>query len=218
MANRMRRQSPEDTSRSHSSDSQSGMADTDDPEGMSPYSETSPPPVVPLKKKRTRTLTTPHQSAVLHALLAQSRFPTRAMREEVGRSIGLSARKVQIWFQNQRQKARRPGSQSDTSQPGAPHYNSFPNAPSSYPSTSEYSMSHGERLYSGSQNIHRKLSSSSRTSSFGGFSDADSEDSLESTFSSSLWRGWNLPSYDLPAHQHILRELVDITVFARFYL
>ncbi|KAJ7908858.1 hypothetical protein B0H13DRAFT_1715135 [Mycena leptocephala] len=145
MAKRMRRQSPEDTSRSHSSDSQSGMADTDEPEGMSPYSETSPPPVAPLKKKRTRTLTTPHQSAVLHALLAQSRFPTTAMREEVGRSIGLSARKVQIWFQNQRQKARRPGSQSDTSQPGAPHYSSFPNAPSSYPSTSEYS-SHGERV------------------------------------------------------------------------
>lgn len=74
MAKRMRRQSPEDTSRSQSSDSRSGMADTE-PEGMSPYSETSsPPPVAPLKKKRTRTLTTPHQSAVLHALLAQVRF------------------------------------------------------------------------------------------------------------------------------------------------
>ncbi|GJJ14420.1 hypothetical protein Clacol_008684 [Clathrus columnatus] len=59
------------------------------------------------KKKRTRTLTTPYQSAVLHALLAQSRFPTTAMREEVGRSIGLSARKVQ----NQRQKARKPRTQ-----------------------------------------------------------------------------------------------------------
>ncbi|KAF7333487.1 Homeobox protein OTX1 [Mycena venus] len=146
MAKRMRRQSPEDTSRSHSSDSQSGMADTEDPEGMSPYSETSPPPVAPLKKKRTRTLTTPHQSAVLHALLAQSRFPTTAMREEVGRSIGLSARKVQIWFQNQRQKARRPGSQSDaSSQPGPPHYAPFPNAPSSYPGASEHALSHGER-------------------------------------------------------------------------
>jgi hypothetical protein len=145
MAKRMRPQSPEDTSRSHSSE-----ADTEDHEGMSPYSETSPPPVAPLKKKRTRTLTTPHQSAVLHALLAQSRFPTTAVREEVGRSIGLSARKVQIWFQNQRQKARRPGSQSDaSSQPGQPHYSSFPNAPSSYPGTSEHALehpfSHGER-------------------------------------------------------------------------
>ncbi|KAJ7279326.1 hypothetical protein C8J57DRAFT_132520 [Mycena rebaudengoi] len=129
MAKRLRHQSPEDTSRSQSSDSQSGMADTEDLEDMSPYSETSPPSVAPLKKKRTRTLTTPHQSAVLHALLAQSRFPTTAMREEVGRSIGLSARKVQIWFQNQRQKARRPGSQSDTSQSGAAQqYSSFQNA------------------------------------------------------------------------------------------
>ncbi|KAJ7727273.1 hypothetical protein B0H16DRAFT_756923 [Mycena metata] len=144
MAKRMRRQSPEDTSRSQSSDSQSGMADNEEAEGMSPYSETSPPLVAPLKKKRTRTLTTPHQSAVLHALLAQSRFPTTAMREEVGRSIGLSARKVQIWFQNQRQKARRPGSQSDTSQPGPLPYSSFSNAPSSY-HISEQSMLHGER-------------------------------------------------------------------------
>ncbi|KAI0300708.1 hypothetical protein B0F90DRAFT_1722590, partial [Multifurca ochricompacta] len=35
--------------------------------------DTTPLPVlsVPAKKKRTRTLTTPHQSTVLHALLAQ---------------------------------------------------------------------------------------------------------------------------------------------------
>ncbi|KAJ7722641.1 hypothetical protein DFH07DRAFT_286285 [Mycena maculata] len=138
MAKRMRRQSPEDTSRSRSSDSQSGMADTEEPEATSPYSETSPPAVAPLKKKRTRTLTTPHQSAVLHALLAQSRFPTTAMREEVGRNIGLSARKVQIWFQNQRQKARRPG--SDTSQSGQPQYGSFPNAQPSFSSASEHPM------------------------------------------------------------------------------
>ncbi|KAF7307777.1 hypothetical protein MKEN_01137800 [Mycena kentingensis (nom. inval.)] len=42
----------------------------------------------------------------------QTRFPTTAMREEVGRSIGISARKVQIWFQNQREKARRPQAQT----------------------------------------------------------------------------------------------------------
>ncbi|KAL1742718.1 hypothetical protein HDZ31DRAFT_65699 [Schizophyllum fasciatum] len=97
-----------------SSDSQAEMADTElDPERSQPSGASQSSPEVPVqpKKKRTRTLTTPHQSAVLHALLAQSRFPTTAMREEVGRSIGLSARKVQIWFQNQRQKARRPKKQ-----------------------------------------------------------------------------------------------------------
>ncbi|KAI0027571.1 hypothetical protein K488DRAFT_90713 [Vararia minispora EC-137] len=50
-----------------------------------PSSLTAPPPA---KKKRTRTLTTPHQSAVLHALLAQ----------------------------NQRQKARRPGTRTHEGQ------------------------------------------------------------------------------------------------------
>ncbi|KAG0696483.1 hypothetical protein DFH29DRAFT_196519 [Suillus ampliporus] len=87
----------------------SSMADNETEAERSQHSELSAPAP---KKKRTRTLTTPHQSAVLHALLAQSRFPTTAMREEVGRQIGLSARKVQIWFQNQRQKARRPQSDS----------------------------------------------------------------------------------------------------------
>ncbi|KAG1868354.1 hypothetical protein DFJ58DRAFT_837988 [Suillus subalutaceus] len=108
--------------------SQSGMADNEtEPEQQSEISAlTAPAP----KKKRTRTLTTPHQSAVLHALLSQSRFPTTAMREEVGRQIGLSARKVQIWFQNQRQKARRP--QSDSAPLSRPaQFGPFPSAPQS---------------------------------------------------------------------------------------
>ena len=36
---------------------------------------TPPHPPQPIKKKRTRTLTTPHQSAALHALLAQVSTP-----------------------------------------------------------------------------------------------------------------------------------------------
>ena len=102
---------------SPSASSQGDMADNEMEAGSStqPAEQTAPAP--PPKKKRTRTLTTPHQAAVLHALLAQvrvnhlliaatligrprltlqSRFPTTAMREEVGRSIGLSARKVQV--------------------------------------------------------------------------------------------------------------------------
>ncbi|KAI5998529.1 hypothetical protein F5J12DRAFT_895457 [Pisolithus orientalis] len=86
------------SSSSESSHSHSGMVgDEIEPERSQQFEISStahaePPP----KKKRTRTLTTPHQSAVLHALLAKSRFPTTAMREEVGRQIGLSARKVQV--------------------------------------------------------------------------------------------------------------------------
>ncbi|KAG1824865.1 uncharacterized protein BJ212DRAFT_1476153 [Suillus subaureus] len=118
----------ENLSSASDSSSQSGMADNEtEAEQQSEISAlTAPAP----KKKRTRTLTTPHQSAVLHALLSQSRFPTTAMREEVGRQIGLSARKVQIWFQNQRQKARRP--QSDSAPLSRPaQFGPFPSAPQS---------------------------------------------------------------------------------------
>ncbi|KAF8265873.1 hypothetical protein EI94DRAFT_1702164 [Lactarius quietus] len=104
----------------------------------------SPPSQPPAKKKRTRTLTTPHQSAVLHALLAQSRFPTTAMREEVGRSIGLSARKVQVWFQNQRQKARRPRNQDSAPLTRPPQYGAFPNVLSLTPTGGPSSFPHGE--------------------------------------------------------------------------
>ncbi|KZT30050.1 hypothetical protein NEOLEDRAFT_1174394 [Neolentinus lepideus HHB14362 ss-1] len=108
-----------------SSASQGDMGDTEHEGAGDERQEPAPP----AKKKRTRTLTTPHQSAVLHALLAQSRFPTTAMREEVGRQIGLSARKVQ----NQRQKAKRPRSQGAQSVSRPPQYGPFPNAPGSIP-------------------------------------------------------------------------------------
>ncbi|ESK87547.1 zinc finger protein (homeobox domain) [Moniliophthora roreri MCA 2997] len=130
MTKRMRRESPppqegrSDRS-SPSSDSQGGLADTEEAAQSQTDDKSKAPPAVP-KKKRTRTLTTPHQSAVLHALLAQSRFPTTAMREEVGRAIGLSARKVQIWFQNQRQKARRPRTQNEAPLSRPPQYGPFP--------------------------------------------------------------------------------------------
>ncbi|KAI0773087.1 hypothetical protein BD413DRAFT_492105 [Trametes elegans] len=104
------------------------MADTEMEAGPSKATTSeSAPEGPPPKKKRTRTLTTPHQAAVLHALLAQSRFPTTQMREEVGRAIGLSARKVQ----NQRQKARRPRGQAATSAPltRPPQFGPFTNAP-----------------------------------------------------------------------------------------
>ncbi|KAH8105100.1 hypothetical protein BXZ70DRAFT_1004635 [Cristinia sonorae] len=141
----------EETSRSSpsASSSQGDMADTEVEAGSSQPTEQGESAPPPPKKKRTRTLTTPHQSAVLHALLAQSRFPTTAMREEVGRSIGLSARKVQIWFQasnvfctndsilmagtisqNQRQKARRPRGQNVPPLTRPPQFGPFPNVPS----------------------------------------------------------------------------------------
>ncbi|KAG6872623.1 hypothetical protein C0995_008282 [Termitomyces sp. Mi166 len=69
-----------------------------DAAGTSKEDGPSEPAPPPPKKKRTRTLTTPHQTAVLHALLAK----------------------------NQRQKARRPHSQSDTSRKKPPQTGAFP--------------------------------------------------------------------------------------------
>ncbi|KAL5521900.1 hypothetical protein ACEPAF_1754 [Sanghuangporus sanghuang] len=103
------------------------------------------------KPKRTRQLTTPHQSAVLHALLAQSRFPTTQMREEVGRQIGLSARKVQVWFQNQRQKARKESREAATAAAGGstavrdipPQFGPFTNVPPGTSSVSSTAFGEG---------------------------------------------------------------------------
>ncbi|KAF8324709.1 uncharacterized protein EI90DRAFT_3019461 [Cantharellus anzutake] len=53
------------------------------------------------RPRRTRTLMTSQQLTILHALLAQTRFPTTAQREEAARQTVLTPRKVQVWFQNE---------------------------------------------------------------------------------------------------------------------
>lgn len=58
-------------------------------------------------RKRSRTITTAHQTAVLTALLNESRFPSTETRAQVGLDIGMSSRRVQIWFQNRRQSQKR---------------------------------------------------------------------------------------------------------------
>lgn len=56
------------------------MADTEMEAGPSKTTASeSAPEGPPPKKKRTRTLTTPHQAAVLHALLAQVRLSPAAL-------------------------------------------------------------------------------------------------------------------------------------------
>ena len=70
------RRQPDDEKRKPNLRSSPSSSSQDVPESemdadRSQQSETSLSPAAPPKKKRTRTLTTPHQSAVLHALLAQ---------------------------------------------------------------------------------------------------------------------------------------------------
>lgn len=57
--------------------------------------------------KRARTLLTLEQSRVLHELLQETCFPSTKVREEVAAKLGLSPRKVQVFFQNKRQKQRK---------------------------------------------------------------------------------------------------------------
>ncbi|CAE6441296.1 unnamed protein product [Rhizoctonia solani] len=93
-------------------------------------SEHTEQPIIPAPKKRTRTLMTPDQLTALHRLLSQTRFPTTEQREQCGREIGLSARRVQVWFQNQRQKSK--AQQQASSAVGGSHQPLTPQTSGSY--------------------------------------------------------------------------------------
>lgn len=56
------------------------------------------------KKKRVRTVMTNLQIKMLGNIFQENQFPSTEVREEIARSIHMSPRSVQIWFQNQRQK------------------------------------------------------------------------------------------------------------------
>ena len=57
-------------------------------------------------RKRTRTLMTPFQTRVLKKVLQKTAFPSVALRSNLSKLLGVPGRTIQIWFQNQRQKAR----------------------------------------------------------------------------------------------------------------
>lgn len=57
-------------------------------------------------KKRSRTMMTAEQSQTLMKYFEINQFPSTEVREELSRMLGMKPRTVQIWFQNQRQKAK----------------------------------------------------------------------------------------------------------------
>lgn len=56
--------------------------------------------------KRTRTIMTPEQNNVLMKFFLIDPFPSTETRKNLAKSLGIRPRTVQIWFQNQRQKAK----------------------------------------------------------------------------------------------------------------
>ncbi|KAI8923663.1 homeobox domain-containing protein, partial [Entophlyctis helioformis] len=55
---------------------------------------------------KPRSKTNPEQAEVLIQAFAKNALPDAAQREELAERTGLSARSVQIWFQNRRAKVR----------------------------------------------------------------------------------------------------------------
>lgn len=56
--------------------------------------------------KRRRNQLKPYQLRVLNRVLEHTAFPTKEVRDELSRMINVPPKSIQIWFQNQRQKAK----------------------------------------------------------------------------------------------------------------
>ncbi|OCH95178.1 homeobox-domain-containing protein [Obba rivulosa] len=80
-----------------------------------PYSPEPPAPEQPIKKKRKRA--DPEQLKVLNETYARTAFPSTEERVELARKLGMSARSVQIWFQNKRQAMRQSSRQAASTAP-----------------------------------------------------------------------------------------------------
>ncbi|KAM0753068.1 homeobox-domain-containing protein [Meredithblackwellia eburnea MCA 4105] len=66
------------------------------------------------KKRRIRIPITPDQSAVLSEFFAKNAFPSSSEREVLGEKLGMTPRRVQVWFQNQRQARTRLARERET--------------------------------------------------------------------------------------------------------
>jgi len=66
------------------------------------------------KKKRQRT--SPDQLAILEQIFQTDKMPSQQTRVQLADQLGMSSRRVQIWFQNKRAKVKR-GKSSDGFQP-----------------------------------------------------------------------------------------------------
>ncbi|KAJ9065729.1 Short stature homeobox protein 2 [Entomophthora muscae] len=77
-------------------------ANTSSPEMKSRINE-----LPPIKHKTClRQRMTPHQTMLLEYVFRQTHFPASTTRHRLAVQLNLTPRKVQVWFQNKRQKLR----------------------------------------------------------------------------------------------------------------
>ena len=65
------------------------------------------------KKGKTRTSINAKQLEILQATYEKETRPSRVMREEIAAQTGLSAKVIQVWFQNRRSKDKKETSKGD---------------------------------------------------------------------------------------------------------
>lgn len=75
-------------------------------------------------KKRIRT--TPEQLRLLEKTYEQEKIPSQTLREELAQKLGMTPRRVQVWFQNKRAKERR--MRKSLRQPATHEYHFIPAA------------------------------------------------------------------------------------------
>jgi hypothetical protein len=86
--------------------------------------------------RRKRHRTTTEQRSQLELVFQRTPTPNQAVREQLASTLGMSPRRVQIWFQNKRAKARKSRAQSQHSALGISSSEMRPLTP---PSVSSYS-------------------------------------------------------------------------------
>ena len=65
------------------------------------------------RKGKTRTSINPKQLVILQSTYEKEPRPSRVMREELAAQTGLSAKVIQVWFQNRRSKEKKDGTKGE---------------------------------------------------------------------------------------------------------
>lgn len=71
------------------------------------------------QKGKPRQRTTTDQLRILEAAYATTKVPNQELRKDLASQLGMTNRRVQIWFQNKRAKEKRLKNQAATRRPGA---------------------------------------------------------------------------------------------------